>query len=223
MSVEPNIYEFVLLNVRPECVVQFYTKTLERNKMFEKYGAKTHGCWMTEAGSIGTFFVLREWASLSTRITAREKMWHDQEWQKMYKECGPMLRNVQSFLCKTPANMPIKHANPRSHVIVHKMKPLKFSVFAAQKYRDMMVEINKMIMPDLMHHMATLYPMVYDQFCMLTIWEVPDDKIDMAYNRMVECRRDPTNWEKLSELQETYVDEMNVLAVPVTANGAPRF
>jgi len=222
MSVEPSVYEFVLLNVRPECMIQFYTKALERNKFFEKFGAKTHGLWLAEAGSIGTFFVLREWPSLTSRITAREKMWMDTDWQKMYKETGPMIRSIQSFLCKTPHNMPVKAFNPRSHVVLHKMKPKKFSVFAAQKYRDMMTDIQKMIMPDLMHPVATLYPMIYDQFCMLTIWEVPDDKIDTAYNRVVECRRDPTNWEKLSELQETYVDEMNILAVPVTTHGAPR-
>jgi len=58
---------------------------------------------------------------------------------------------------------------------------------------------------------------------MITLWEVPDDKLDTMYNRVVECRRDPTNWEKMSEFQETFHDEMSILAVPVDATRAPRF
>jgi len=221
--VEPTVYEFAIIHCRPEFIMPFYTKVQERKKVFEKYGAKTHGLWLAEAGSVGTFYVLREWASLTTRVQAREKMWHDKEWQTLVKETNPMITFIQSFLCKTPPNMPVKQLKTTgTHVILHKLKPKKFSVFAAQKYREMMTEMNKIVGTDLMHPIATLYPMVYDEFCMLTIWEVPDDKLDTTYMRMVECRRDPTNWEMISEFQETYLDDMNVLCLPVTATGAPR-
>jgi hypothetical protein len=221
--VEPNVYEFVIIHCRPEHILQFYTKVQERKKMYEKYGAKTLGLWLAEAGSVGTFYVLREWPSMMTRVQAREKMWNDQEWQRLYKETSMMITYIQSFLCKTPPNMPIKPMKTTgTHVMLHKLKPKKFSVFAAQKYRDIMTDINKMISTDLMTPVATLVPLVYDEFCMLTIWEVSDSNLDTTYQRMVECRRDPTNWEKISEFQETYLDEMNVLALPVTATGTPR-
>lgn len=222
-TVEPTIYEFVILHCKPEFILQFYTKVQERKRMYEKYGAKTHGLWLAEAGSVGTFYVLREWQSMSVRVQAREKMWNDQEWQRLYKETSPMITFIQSFLCKLPPNMPIKPMKTTgTHVILHKLKPKKFSVFAAQKYRELMTDLNKMVSTDLMTPVATLYPIVYDEFCMLTIWEVPDNHIDTTYTRLTECRRDPLNWEKISEFQETYLDDMNVLAVPITANGMPR-
>jgi hypothetical protein len=221
--VESTIYEFRVINVKPEYVLQFYTAVQNTTKFHEKYGAKTLGTWLAEAGEVGTYYVLREWPSMKTRVESREKMWNDHEFQKTYKETFPMVRNVQSFLCKTPANMPLKTTKKNSHIILHKMTPKKFTMFAAQKYREMQTDLNKMIMPDLMQPIGTLIPLVYDEFCMITLWEVPDDKLDTMYNRVVECRRDPTNWEKMSEFQETFHDEMSILAVPVDATRAPRF
>src|SRR5690242_14130068 len=60
-TVEPTIYEFVILHCKPEFILQFYTKVQDRKRMYEKYGAKTHGLWLAEAGSVGTFYILREW------------------------------------------------------------------------------------------------------------------------------------------------------------------
>jgi len=219
--VAPTIYEFRVISVKPEYVLQFYTAVQNTTKFHEKYGAKTLGIWLDEAGEVGVYYVLREWPSMQTHVESREKMRNDHEFQTTNKETFPMVRNVQSLLCKTPVTpeyMPLSPMEKNSNIIIHKMTPKNFTMFTAQKYRKMQTDLNRRIMPELMYPatlIGTLVPLVYDEFCMLTLWDVPDDKLDTVYNRIL-C---PTN---VSQCQETF-HEMSILAVPVDATRAPRF
>jgi len=217
-----TIYEFRIIRSKPEFTLEFYQHFLETKKVYEKFGAKTIGTWVAEGGEVGTYYVLREWTSMSARVAAREKMWNDHEFQKVYKETFHMIRMIQSFLCHTALNMPVTTPNPKSHVVVHKLRPKTFSLFAARKYRELEKQLNEMQGLDNIRPIATLYPLVYNEFRMITIWEVPADKLDATYERLIECRRDPTNWPTISEFQETFEDASRVLAAPVDVTKAPR-
>jgi len=217
-----TIYELRIIRVKPEFILEFYTKFLETAKLYEKFGAKTIGTWVAEGGEVGTYYVLREWTSMSTRVAAREKMWNDTEFKKLYKESIHMIRLIQSFLCHTALNMPVHTPNAKSHVVLHKLRPKKFTMFAARKYRELEKELNEMQGLENIHPIATLFPLVYNEFRMITIWEIPENKLDTAYERLIECRREPVNWEKIAEYQEYFEDATRVLAAPVEASRAPR-
>jgi len=217
------IFEFRIIRVKPEFTLEFYSECTKVSKLYECFGAKTIGTWVAEAGDVGTYYTLRVWPSMSARVAARERMWNDEDFQRVYKSTFPMIRLVQSFLCHSALNMPVNMPHPDSHVVLHKMKPKKFSLFAARKYREMQTDINRIQGVENVHPIATLYPLVYNEFVMITIWEVPDEKLDAAYERLISERRNPENWEKISEYQDTFVDETRILASPVTRSHGPKF
>jgi len=220
--VATTIYELRIVHVKPEFILEFYPKLLETSKLYEKFGGKTIGLWIAEGGEVGTYYTLREYASISARVAAREKMWNDSEFRNVYKETFYMVRHIESFLCHAPLSMPVNVPNTKSHVVLHKMRPKKTTICPVIKYRELAKDMNEMIGRENVRPIATLFPLVYNEFCVITIWEITDSKLDVVCERFLASRRDSANLAKIAEYQENFEDLTRVLASPIEATRAPR-
>jgi hypothetical protein len=218
-TVCPIVYELVVMRVKPDHVHDFMHHVAEGKKISEKY-CKVLGLWVGDAGHFGTLFVLREWATLTARLDARDKLWNDAEAQKHYKETSPFISCIQTYLCKAPPSFTVKSPEAKSHIVIHKLKAKKFSVFGAHIYKDM-IDLSATLTKEAVRPFAVLFPIVYDDHAMFTMWEIGSDKIEERYAKYVERIRDPQNWHRIANLQEYFEDEMSMLASPFDLSKCP--
>jgi len=209
-----TIYEVVVMRIKPDRIHDFMHHIPEGKKISEKY-AKVLGIWFGTAGHMGTYFIVREWTSLKTRLEAREKLWTDTEAQKHYKETSPLIGCVQTFVCKAPPAFTVKTLNPKSHMVISKLKAKKFSVFSAHVYKDM-VDTHVKESGEEIRPWLVLFPIIHDEHCAWTFWEVGDTatKIEERYTKYLEIWRDPHKWHRIAEMQEHFEHEMSMLAAP---------
>jgi len=221
-AVESTVFELTILRIRPGDIFKFLSHMNTAKHLSEKHGAKTHGVWIGESGALGQVYVLKEWASISARLKAREALWADPEGQKHYNESGHFLQSVVSYICKMNPQYPIKAINPKSHVMFVKMKPKTMRVFAAMKHREVLDHVTSKVPADITHPVATLYPLMYDDQCFITIWQVGENKVDEAMASYVQAVRDPTNWGRMANTFMVYEDLSVTLAGPICFDKLPK-
>jgi len=210
------------MRIRPGDIFKFLSHVNTGKHLSEKHGAKTHGLWIGESGALGQIYVLKEWSSLAARLKARDALWADPEAQKHYKETGCFLQSVTSYVCKMNPQFPIKAMNPKGHVMIVKMRAKAFRVFAACKHREVLEHVGTKVSAEITHPVATLYPIMYEDNCFFTIWQVGENKIDEAMASYVASVRDPQNWARMSNTHMVYEDVSVTMAGPVCFDKLPK-
>jgi len=211
-----TIYDVTIIRAKVDRILDFTPRLIEGNKLFDKY-SKTLGVFQPSAGKAGTFYIIREYTNLKTRLESREKMLKDEQVIKYYKETSPMLIFVETFVCKAPPTMPMGQINPRSHFIMHKLKTKKFALFAAQQHKDITERMTRTTGVDFTPF-GVLFPIMHDEHCIFTLYEVPENTVVERYNKKLELLRDPKEWHTLAQMQETFETEMNMLLTPLDVN-----
>lgn len=216
-----TVYELVVMKIKVDRIHDFMHHIAEGKKIAEKY-AKVLGIWYATAGHMGTYYVVREWKDLKSRLESREKLWTDTEAQKHYKETSPMIACIQTFVCKAPPKFTVKTLNTKSHVVIHKMKPKKFGIFAAHMHKDM-IELMEKESGEELHPWLVLLPIIHDDHCIWAFWEMGDSttKIQEKYTKFLGMWSDPSKWHRIAAFQELFDDEMSMLAAPFDPTKCP--
>jgi len=217
---DPNVYEFVILHLRPGHVGDFLCGFEKGKAIMEKHGQKTLGFWVGEAGSIGTLYILKQWASIGAKLKAKDALLADSDARAYFKSSGEHVSCATSYLCKTHE---VKAINPKNPVIIHKLIPKTFTHFAAARHKHVIETVSKHMPQGTAHHATLLFPISYEDFALISIFEIEGEaKIDEAYNKWVELLRDPSNWAAIATSQEMYCDHMNILCRPIDFSKLPK-
>jgi len=216
LPITETVYDVTILRAKVDRILDFTPRLMDGNKLFDKY-SKTLGVFQPSAGKAGTFYIIREYPNLKTRLEAREKMIKDQEIMKYYKETSPMLMFIETFVCKAPPTLPMGQINPRSHFIIQKLKTKKFSMFAVQQHKDMTERMTRTTGVDFTPF-GVLFPIMHDEHCIFTLFEVPENTVCERYQKRMELLRDPKEWHTLAQMQESFEVETNMLLTPLDVN-----
>jgi len=216
-----TVYELVVMRIKLDRIHDFMHHIAEGKKIAEKY-AKVLAIWTATAGHMGTYYIVREWKDLKTRLEAREKLWTDADAQKHYKETSPMISCIQTFVCKAPPQFTVKALNTKAHVVIHKMKAKKFGIFAVQMHKDM-VELRAKETGEEIRPWLVLFPIIHDDHCIWSFWEMGDSTtaVQDKYCKFLDMWKDPSKWHRIAEFQEHFEDEMSMLAVPFDPTKCP--
>jgi len=219
---EPTIYEIAIIHVRPGHIYEFLTQMQKGKELMERHGQKTLGMWISEAGTAGTIYILKEYASVCAKLKAKESLLKDPEAHAYFKATGPLMACAQSFVCKKPPPpCEMKPINPKAPVVIHKLIPKKFKFFAAHHHYHVIDHMSKIVPPEVGHHIISLFPIMYEEFCFFSIFQIGENKVDEAYNMWVSLMRDPKNWAHMAASEEVYTDQMNVLCTPIDFSKLP--
>jgi len=222
MACEPTIYELAVIHVRPGHLLDFLNLMGKGKELFEKHGAKTLGVWLGEAGVTGSVVTLKEFPSISARMKMRCAMLQEPESQAYFKAAGPFISMARSFICKKPPTCEFKAINPKAPVVIHKIIPKKFKYFAGHHHRTVIENMSKKVSADIIHHVVSLFPIMYDEFCFFSIFQIGEGKVDEAYASWVTAMRDTKNWASMSITQNVYTDQLNILCNPIDFSKIPK-
>lgn len=68
MTESTKIFEFSIAHVKPKYLIQCLQEIPVGKKLWEKYGGKYHGTWLTEAGASCQIFALLEWGKTKLSV-----------------------------------------------------------------------------------------------------------------------------------------------------------
>jgi hypothetical protein len=222
MTCEPTIYELAVIHVRPGHLLDFLNIMQKGKDLFEKHGAKTLGVWLSEAGMTGSIVTLKEFPSISARMKARCAMLQEPESQAYFKASGPFIAFARSFICKKPPTCEFKALNPKAPVVIHKIVPKKFKFFAGNHHRSVIEHLSKKVSADIFHHVVSLFPIMYDEFCFFSIFQIGENKVDEAYGAWVSAMRDTKNWAGMSITEDVYTTKLNIMCNPIDFSKIPK-
>jgi len=126
-----------------------------------------------------------------------------------------MLNDLKVYVCKRPPLFEKKPIDRNASIVVHKLVPRQFRVFASARHKEAIDAMGKRVSPELIYHVALLIPMIYDKLCMFSIFQIGHGKIAEAYDAYSSYMYDPKNWPALAQVEEIYSDDFNILASPV--------
>jgi len=217
---ENNVYEFVILHIRPGHVGDFLMGFEKGKAIMEKYGQKMLGMWVGEAGTVGTIYILKEWASIGAKLKFKDSLLADNDARAYFKGSGEHVLHSCAYMCKTHDVKPI---NPKHPVVIHKLVPKSFTHFAAARHKHVVEMVSAKMPAGLAHHVTLLFPIMYEEFALISIFEIEgENKVDEAYNAILARMKDPVNWAAMATSQEIYCDHFNILCRPIDWSKLPK-
>jgi len=213
--IDHKVYELILLQIKPDKINDYMATMAFANTKRGQHGTRTLGAWLSEAGPTGLLIILTEHESFEAMQKANDGMLFDPETQEHFKHKLAMLNSWKAYVCKKPPLFDLKPIDGTAPVVIHKLVPRKFRLFAGQRHKQVVDAMSAKVSPEIVQHVAFLAPIVYDDYAMFSIFQLGKGKVGEAYDTLAAHVMDPTNWAAMAETEEAYCDHFNILARPI--------
>jgi len=178
--------------------------------------------WVGDAGTAATFYILKEWASITARQKGIESFFMDPETHPYMKSTGEMISKAQIFICKKSPADEWKPINPKAPIVIDKMIPKKFGMFVGAKLIEMYRGFGQDPSLGDFSYLGMLFPIMHDERCFFSFFQINEGKLDEAYNVYVKYMHDSKNWATMSEMEDGCINQMSILASPIDFSKLPK-